>query len=121
MEPGLLPSPDEALARGHVRRAGRGRPRVRPGRVVEDKGYSYPTVRRALARRGIAAVIPRRRDQRPGDGRYAPFDRATYRERNRVERLINRLKQHRRTATRYENRAVHYAAMLTVAAALTWL
>ena len=109
------------LARGHVRRAGRGRPRVRPERLVGDKGYSYPTVRRALARRGVRAVIPRRRDQRPGDGRYAAFDRATYRERNRIERLINRLKQHRRIATRYEKRAVHYAAMLTVAAALLWL
>ena len=85
-----------------------------------DKGYSYPTVRRALARRGIAAMIPRRGDQRPGNGRYAPFDRAIYRERNRVERLINRLKQHRRVATRYEKRAGHDAAMLTVAAALMW-
>ncbi len=28
-----------------------------------------------------------------------------YRERNRVERLINRLKQFRRVATRYEKRA----------------
>jgi transposase len=109
------------LARGHVRRAARGRPRVRPERVVRDKGYSYPAVRRALARRGIRAVIPRRRDQRPDDGRHAPFDRAAYRERNRVERLINRLKQHRRIATRYEKRAGHYAAMLTVAATLLWL
>ena len=29
--------------------------------------------------------------------------------RNRVERLINRLKQFRRIATRYEKRAVNYA------------
>ena len=29
------------------------------------------------------------------------FDRAAYRERNVVERLINRLKQGRRVATRY--------------------
>ncbi|CAA9295248.1 MAG: Mobile element protein [uncultured Gemmatimonadaceae bacterium] len=104
-----------------MRRSGRGRPRVRPQRIVGDKGYSYPAVRRALARRGIQAVIPRRRDQRPGDGRYAPFNRAAYRERNRVERLINRLKQHRRIATRYEKRAGHYAAMLTLAATLLWL
>lgn len=38
-----------------------------------------------------------------------------------VERLINGLKQHRRVATRYETRAGHYAAMLTVAAVLLWL
>lgn len=109
------------LARGHVRRAGRGRPRVRPAQLVGDKGYSYPTVRRLLAQRGVRAVIPRRRDQRPGDRRHRPFDRALYRERNRVERLINRLKQYRRIATRYEKRAGHYAAMLTIAATLIWL
>jgi hypothetical protein len=31
-----------------------------------------------------------------------------YRERNRVERLINQLKQFRRLATRYEKRADNY-------------
>jgi transposase len=88
---------------------------------VGDRGYSYPTVRRLLARRGIGAVIPRRSNQRPGDGRHAPFDRAAYRERNRVERLINRLKQFRRIATRYEKHAAHYRALLTLAAVLLWL
>ncbi len=112
---------DALLARGHVRRAGRGRPRARPEQLVGDKGYSYPSVRRLLARRGIRAVIPRRRDQRPGDGRHRAFDRAAYRDRNRIERLINRLKQYRRVATRYEKRALHYAAMLTLAAAILWL
>ena len=105
---------------GRVRRAGRGRPRGRPVQVVGDKGYSYSTVRRLLARRHIRAVIPYRRDQRPGDGRYGPFDRAAYGQRHRVERLINRLKQQRRVATRYEKRALHYGAMLTLAAMLLW-
>ena len=109
------------LAAGHVRRAGRGRPRGRPTRLVGDRGYSYPTVRRLLARRGVRAVIPRRRDQRPGDGRHAPFDHCAYRERNRIERLVNRMKQFRRVATRYDKRAAHYLAMLTLAAALLWL
>lgn len=109
------------LNAGEVRRAGRGRPRSRPGQLVGDKGYSYSTVRRVLTRRGIRAVIPRRRDQRPDDRRHRPFDRAVYRERNRVERLINRLKQCRRIATRYEKRARHFSAMLTLAGALLWL
>jgi hypothetical protein len=42
-----------------------------------------------LARHGIRTVIPRRRDQHPDDGRFAPFDHRTYRERSRVERLVN--------------------------------
>jgi transposase len=109
------------LARGSVRRAGRGRPRRRPMQVVGDKGYSYLTVRRTLARHGIRAVIPRRRDQRPMDCRYRPLDRAVYRGRNRIERLVNRLKAYRRVATRYEKRALHYLAMLTIAAVLLWL
>jgi transposase len=37
---------------------------------------------------------------------------------HRVERLINRLKQRRRVATRFEKRAGHYLAMLTLAALL---
>ncbi len=38
-----------------------------------------------------------------------------------VERMINRLKQFRRVATRYEKRATYYAAMVTLAAILLWL
>lgn len=105
---------------GSVRRVRAGRPRQRPRAVVGDRGYSYPSVRRALARRRIRAMIPRRSDQRPLDGRYR-FDPALYRERNRVERLVNRLKQYRRIATRYKKRAAHFSAMLTLAMALLWL
>jgi transposase len=105
------------LERGAVKRPGRGRPRVRPHRVAGDKGYSYPHIRRYLRQRGIGAVIPTRADQ----PRQRCFDRAAYRTRNRVERLLNRLKQFRRVATRYEKRAVNYLAMLTLAAILLWL
>ena len=105
------------LEQGAVRRAGRGRPRVRPRRAAGDKAYSYRRVRHYLRRRGIGAIIPTRRDQRCNPH----FDRAAYRERNRVERLINRLKQFRRVATRYEKRAANYLAMVTVAAITLWL
>ena len=105
------------LERGAVRRGGRGRPRLRPAAVVGDRGYSYPQLRRYLRRRGIRAVIPTRRDQRP----LRSFDRAAYRARNRVERLIGRLKQFRRVATRYEKRGENYRAMVTLAAILLWL
>jgi transposase len=91
-----------------------------PWQLVGDKGYSCPAVRRALARRHIRAVIPRRSDQRPGDGRHPALDRATYRERNRVERLVGRLKAYRRVATRYDKRAASYLAMLLLATILLW-
>ena len=53
--------------------------------------------------------------------REPAFDRAAYRERNRVERLINTLKQFRRIATRYGKRAANCLAMITIAAIILWL
>jgi transposase len=102
---------------GAVKRAGRGRPRLRPKRVVGDKGYSSKHIRQYLRRRGIGGVIPRRKDER----RRGPFDRTAYRQRNVAERLVNRLKQFRRIATRYEKRAINYLGMLTLAAIMLWL
>lgn len=102
---------------GAIRRPGRGRPRLRPRRVAGDKAYSSPPARARLRRRRITPVIPTKKDQ----PRRPDFDRDAYRERNRVERLINRLKQFRRIATRYERRAANYLAMLTIAMILLWL
>jgi transposase len=38
-----------------------------------------------------------------------------------IERLINRLKQFRRIATRYEKRGINYLAMVTLGMILLWL
>lgn len=93
------------LQGGAVHRSGPGRPRRRPTRVVGDKGYSYPTVRKEIARRGIRHTIPRRVDQ----GQDSNFRKDLYRKRNVVERTINRFKQFRRIATRYDKRASSYS------------
>ncbi len=105
------------MEQGAVKRPGRGRPRLRPKRIVGDKGYSSGKIRAYLRRRGIRITIPRRTNER----RTGPFNRALYRARNRVERLINRLKQWRRLATRYEKRAAYHQAMWVIAATLLWL
>ena len=105
------------LERGAVARRGGGT-RVRPARVAGDKGYTGKKIRRYLRRRRIGAVIPRLRNE---PKRGVRFDRAAYRERNRVERAIRRLKRHRAIATRYEKLLVHYHALLTIAAILQWL
>ena len=107
----------ELMERGADKRPGPGRPRIRPDRVAGDKGYSSAAVRRYLKERGIGAVIPTKADEVSDPA----FDREAYRERNVVERLISRLKQHRRIATRYEKRAANYRAMVTLAAILLWL
>jgi transposase len=49
------------------------------------------------------------------------FDRAAYRTRNRIERLINRLKQFRAVATRYDKLAVRFHATVNLAAIRLWL
>ena len=105
------------LDHGAIRRPGRGRPRLRPRRAAGDKGYSSPTVRRRLRQRHIRAVIPNKSNQR----RQPDFDRAAYRRRHLIERLINRLKQFRRIATRYEKRAANYLAMVHIGMLLQWL
>ena len=107
----------QLMEQGAIKRVGKGRPKLRPERVVGDKGYSSGKLRRYLRRKGIRLTVPRKANER----RMGPFDREVYAERNRVERLINRLKQFRRVATRYEKLAANYLAMLTLAATLLWL
>jgi transposase len=105
------------MEQGSIKRVGRGRPKVRPQRVLGDKAYSSRKIRRYLKRRGIDYTIPRRSNET----RTGPFNRALYKQRNFVERTINRLKQFRRVATRYEKRAANFLAMVTVASIMLWL
>ena len=107
----------ELMAGGVGKRPKGGRPRCRPRRLVGEKAYSSGASRRSMRRRGIGITIPRKRNApRPG-----PFDRVLYRSRHRVERLINRLKQFRRLALRYEKHAEHFRPMWGIGSALLWL
>ena len=108
---------EQLMEHGAVKRPGGGRPKLRPTRLVGDKGYSSRQIRAYLRRCGSRITIPRKTNA----GRTGPFERAIYRERNRIERLINRFKQFRRLATRYEKRAANYHGMWTIAAILLWL
>jgi transposase len=106
------------MEQGEVKKLeGPGRAKLRPKRICADKGYAKGVVRRYLRRLGIRITIARRSNEHRG----GPFDREIYRTRNRIERLINRLKHFRRVATRYEKLAENYRAMLTLAAIKIWL
>jgi transposase len=108
-----------------VPRLGQGRPRKRPEGLIADKGCDFSTCRGLLRRRGIAHVILRRREREGHHasrvGRRAAFDRETYARRNVVERCVNRLKQWRSIATRYEERAANYRAIVVIASLIMWL
>ncbi len=95
--------------------------------VLADKAYSSRAIREHLSKRGIRAVIPVPADQqshrlRRGSqgGRPPAFDRERYKQRNTVERCINRLKQWRGIATRYEKTAAIYLAGLHIAGIFLW-
>ena len=107
------------------RPGGCGRPRKRRAHLIGDKGYSYPRCRRVLRRRGIPHTIAERADQRVQrkrtPGRKPTFCKETYRRRNVVERSINRLKQWRGIATRFDKHRANDRAMVVIASLMIWL
>jgi transposase len=119
----------EAVMAGiRIHRHGRGRPRSRPGRVLADKAYSNKAIRAHLRRRRIKATIPQSAGQQASrahrgsrGGRPPRFDPEHYKQRNTVERCINKLKQFRAVATRYDKREYVFAGTVDVASIRIWL
>ncbi|MYZ37826.1 IS5 family transposase, partial [Streptomyces sp. SID4917] len=105
-----------------------GRPRTRPGAVAADKAYSSRANRTHLRKHHIKAVIPEKKDQAANrkkrgsrGGRPVSHDTDLYKERNTVERLINRLKDWRGIATRFDKKPESYLAGLELRASMIWL
>lgn len=86
--------------------------------VLGDKGYdSSDLVAHIESSFEAEAVIPSRKNAKePRD-----IDRELYKDRNKIERFIGRVKHYRRVATRYDKTARNYLAFLHVASIMTLL
>ncbi len=83
--------------------------------VVADRGYDSTAIREHVVDADVVAQIPSKSNAKEP----WPVDEAAYKDRNRVERLINKLKQFRAAATRYDKLGAVFLA--TVKIALTFV
>ena len=79
--------------------------------AVADKGYDSDAFRDWLRARGIKPCIP------PRSNRTQPerYSKSAYRKRHVVENFFERIKNHRRVATRYDKLAVTYLGFVYLA------
>jgi len=85
--------------------------------VIADRAYDSNDFRQLIADAGMLAVIPSTRSRKVP----IPHDKTLYKTRNRIERCFNKLKHFRRFATRFDRRAVHFLAFISLAAAMIWM
>jgi transposase len=100
-----------------------------PGASDRGQGLHQSGQPGGAARPPDPAHHPERGDQKAnrarrgagGGGRPPASDRERYRQRNQVERLMNRGKQFRAVATRFDKLADRYQATITIANIFIWL
>jgi len=91
-----------------------GKPIAWPVALAGDKGYRAEWIDEYLLGLDIKPVIPSKENQ-DRNARLVEFDKAMYRARNIVERLIGWLKECRRIFSRFEKTAKNYGGMIRMA------
>jgi transposase len=84
---------------------------------IGDKGYDSDALAEWLEQKGIQVVIPPRSNR----NNLREYDKDLYKERNLVERFINKIKWFRRIFARFEKLASRYLAFLHWVGTLIWL
>ena len=84
---------------------------------LADRAYDADNLFDKILDQGGEGVIPPRRHRR---FQHA-YDKAIYKERNRVERFFSRIKQCRRIATRYDKLAETFMGFVILASIMLWL
>lgn len=85
--------------------------------AIADKGYDADHLANRIAEAGIEVVIPPKRNRKV----QRDYDIDLYKERNRIERFFNKLKQFRRVATRYDKLLANFMGFVKLAAVAIWL
>jgi transposase len=111
-----------------TRRRRSARPRTRPDRLLADKAYSNRQIRAELDRHQVKATIPEKTDQQQrraakssAGGRPPSCDAKACKDRNTVERAINKLKAFRAVAMRTDKREFLFRGTIDVASIKIWL
>lgn len=85
--------------------------------TIADKAYDADRLADRIAESGAEVVIPPKRNRKV----QRPYDVEIYKERNRIERFFNKLKQFRRVATRYDKLLANFMGFVKLAAIAIWL
>lgn len=85
--------------------------------MIVHKGYDIDALIKKIEDSGARAVVPPRSNRK----KKRDYDRHLYKDRNLVERFINRVKQCRRIATRYVKTARNYMAYWQLASIVVLL
>jgi transposase len=85
--------------------------------LLADRAYDSDALRQMLADQGAWANIK----PMPRRVRVLAFSKFLYRYRNLVERFFSKIKHFRAVATRYENHAENYLALVKLASARIWM
>ena len=88
-----------------------------PERGIMDKAYDSNAIRQTLRESEIVPVIPPRKNRTTSIN----YDEDHYKQRNRVERFIGRIKQFRRIATRYEKLSEMFLAFIHIVSVYVFL